>query len=70
VGAPWARCISINTQPPEISEPTCFPSTTPPFPRDTGRAMSEENVKTVRDAFVAYNRGHLDAFLERARRAA
>jgi hypothetical protein len=32
--------------------------------------MSEENVKTVRDALVAYNRGHLDAFLERARRAA
>jgi ketosteroid isomerase-like protein len=26
--------------------------------------MSEENVKTVRDAFVAYNRGDLDAFLE------
>ncbi len=26
--------------------------------------MSEENVKTVRDAFVAYNRGELDAFLE------
>src|SRR5512141_1079118 len=26
--------------------------------------MSEENVKTVRDAFVAYNRGDLDAFLD------
>ena len=26
--------------------------------------MSQENVKTVRDAFVAYNRGDLDAFLD------
>jgi ketosteroid isomerase-like protein len=26
--------------------------------------MSEENVETVRDAFAAYNRGDLDAFLE------
>ena len=32
--------------------------------RDTVRAMSQENVKTVRDAFVAYNRGDLDAFLD------
>ena len=32
--------------------------------RDTARAMSQENVKTVRDAFVAYNRGDLDAFLD------
>ena len=45
-------------------------------PRDTARLMSQENVKTVRDAFVAYNRaiqqysteapdrGDLDAFLD------
>jgi ketosteroid isomerase-like protein len=26
--------------------------------------MSEENLKTVRDAFAAYNRGDLDAFLD------
>jgi ketosteroid isomerase-like protein len=26
--------------------------------------MSEENIKTVRDAFAAFNRGDLDAFLE------
>ena len=26
--------------------------------------MSQENVKTVRDAFAAFNRGALDAFLE------
>jgi ketosteroid isomerase-like protein len=26
--------------------------------------MSQENVKVVRDAFVAYNRGDLDAFLD------
>ena len=26
--------------------------------------MSEENLKTVRDAFVAYNRGDLDASLD------
>jgi ketosteroid isomerase-like protein len=30
--------------------------------RNTARAMSQENVKTVRDAFVAFNRGDLDAF--------
>ena len=28
--------------------------------------MPEENVEIVRDAFVAFNRGDLDAFLERA----
>ena len=28
--------------------------------------MSEENVKTVRDAFAAFNRGDLDAFLDGA----
>ena len=31
-------------------------------------AMSQENVRTVRDAFVAYNRGDLDAFLGSATR--
>jgi ketosteroid isomerase-like protein len=30
--------------------------------RNTAQAMSQENVKTVRDAFVAFNRGDLDAF--------
>jgi ketosteroid isomerase-like protein len=33
-------------------------------PRDTAWAMSEENVKTARDALAAFNRGDLDAFLE------
>jgi ketosteroid isomerase-like protein len=32
--------------------------------RDTERAMSQENVKTVRDAFVAFNRVGLGAWLE------
>jgi hypothetical protein len=30
--------------------------------RDTVRAMSQENVKTVRDATAAFNRGDLEAF--------
>src|ERR671910_2477242 len=32
--------------------------------RDTAWAMSEENVKAVRDAAAAFNRGDLDTWLE------
>jgi SnoaL-like domain len=32
--------------------------------RDTGRAMSEENLKTVRDAAAAFNRRDLEAWIE------
>jgi uncharacterized protein len=32
--------------------------------RDTVRAMSQENIKTVRNAAAAFNRGDLDAWLE------
>jgi uncharacterized protein len=32
-----------------------------PFPRDTGRAMSEENVELVRRYYTAWNTGGLDA---------
>ena len=32
------------------------------LPRDTARAMSQENVKAVRDGAEAFNRGDLDTW--------
>jgi len=43
---------------------TCAPGAPTTASADTGRAMSQENVKVVRAAFEAWNAGDMDAFRE------
>jgi ketosteroid isomerase-like protein len=46
------------------SKRTAWPRCTWPTPRDTARAMSQENVEIVRRGYEAFNRGDWDAALE------
>jgi ketosteroid isomerase-like protein len=59
------RLVGLPTSRSSPRRPSTRSSTRASRPtRDTARSMSQQNVEIARDAFVAFNRGDLDAFLD------